>query len=346
MTQPEKNIVSTRRLRIIVTMETNTIGWELLAPNGVSDTGIEINGCQFSLNPPSKERADYWIVFANARPKESHICAPENTLFVAAEPLSKKTYPKQFYRQFYRIVDTHLESGHPRVKLDCPCLCWHVGYNSAKSRYGIGYQELSAMPRPSDTINKVSAICSDAAFTEGQRRRLRFLENLKKELGDNIIHYGRGFRPVDDKLSVIRKHRFHLAMENCQSPYYWTEKLSDSYLGWATPLYIGCENITDYFPGDSMHRLNIHDPVAAANKIRQLLSRPETNEESRALKTARDLALNRYNPWNAWARWARMFYTGSGSLKEVTIRSHKAYRPFPKGLIHRIRHSSRITALQ
>lgn len=324
-------------LRVVVTIGANSTGWELLAPGHVKGQNPVVGNCEFFLNPESPIDADYWIVFANARPRDMMRCAPENTLFIAGEPEEKKVYPKAFYRQFYRIIDTHLKSGHPRVTLHAPCLSWHIGLNHHTGVFEKSHSELAAVMCPPNRLNQVSVVCSDAAFTSGQRERLRFLECLKESLGDKLVHFGRGFRPVDDKLDAIRGYRFHLVMENCRVPHYWTEKLSDAYLGWSFPLYVGCTNIGDYFPAESMEILNIDDPEGVALRIGELLESPRDAVELAALAEARRLALDVYNPWVAWARWAEQFHHAGAVAEDLVIRSHKAFRPFPRGLLFRLR---------
>ena len=53
----------------------------------------------------------------------------------------------------------------------------------------------------------------------------------------------------------------HIAVENHIAPHHWTEKLSDSFLGYCLPFYIGCPNAADYFPEQSFIGLDIEDPL-------------------------------------------------------------------------------------
>lgn len=325
------------RLKVVVTIDTKVTGWEILAPGGVLGESPSVGRCDFILNPDVPVDADFWIVFANARPCDVVHCAPENTLFIAGEPEEKKVYPKAFYAQFHRIIDTHLRSGHPRVTLHAPCLSWHIGFDHGRSNYDIGYAELAAMDRPADVENRVSVVCSNAAFTPGQRERLEFLAVLKQSLGDRLVHFGRGFRPVDDKLEGIIGYRFHLVMENCRVPYYWTEKISDAYLGWSFPLYVGSPNLGEYFPEDSFLALDIASPEEAADRIEALLATPCDEREQSAVAAGRDLVLNKYNPWVVWAGWAEQFHDPSARSRKTVVRSHKAFRPFPRGLLFRLK---------
>ena len=133
---------------------------ELLTP----DSSLRWGRCRFEFNPPNVGEADFSIVLWNARPIDQCSVAFENTLFIAGEPSSKKVYPKDFYRQFGRVVDTHAFSGHPRTTISALGLNWHVGLNLESGSYDYGYDYLLNLDRP-QKINKVSVVCSDAAFT-------------------------------------------------------------------------------------------------------------------------------------------------------------------------------------
>lgn len=320
---------SSLRVRLIMGHMPGDI--RLLSPGGK----LEWDKCRFDLNPEHSDPADFAIVLYNARPRDRFPCALENTLFIAAEPLAKKVYPHRYYQQFYHILDTHTLSQHPRVIETALCLPWHVGLDLKTGSYRFGYDYLATLPDPSKE-NRISVVCSDAAFTEGQRRRLQFLHALKQRLGDRLVHYGRGFESIADKLDAILPHRLHLALENSESPHYWTEKLTDAYLGWAFPMYVGCPNLEDYFSANSFVRLNPMKPDDAAARIKAKLDAPASAEENAAIAEARRRVLSEYNPFAWCARWAQQLYR-PGPRQQLTLRSHKAFRPFPQGWLYRLR---------
>ena len=110
----------------------------------------------------------------------------------------------------------------------------------------------------------------------------------------------------------------------------------DSYIGWAFPIYVGAPDLESYFPKQTFTPISMDSACKAAETIRDLLDKPRGQTEIDALKLGRDLAMNTYNPWNSWARWAEQFHTGDAEKRELRILSHKAFRPFPRGLIHRL----------
>lgn len=292
--------------------------------------------CEFTLNPADGGEFDYWIVFATAPALTTLVCAPENTLFIAGEPPAKKVYPRSFYAQFRHLICSRGDYPHPSVVFDALGLNWHVGYDRLTGEYQYGYDELVAMP-PADKQLAVSVVCSNLRTTAGQRARLDLLERLKRRFGDRIVHYGRGFNPIDDKMSAIAPYHYHLVLENSVSDDYWTEKLADAYLGWSYPLYLGCPNLAQYFPAASFSRITAERFEETARTIEQALGAPPSAGQVAAVGEARDRVLNRYNPFARFAHWAERFHEPRAGKIRKTIMSHRAFAPFPRGWLYRLR---------
>lgn len=290
--------------------------------------------CRFTVNPATDQAFDFLIVYARAPELVRVRVAPENTLFLAGEPPSKKVYPEDYYAQFHHVVSCNPKDPHPRVIHDFLGLPWHVGLDRGAGGYTLGHAELAEMAMP-DKQNLVSVVCSNATRTDGQRRRLAFLARLKDELGDRVVHFGRGFTPIDDKLDAILPYRFHLAMENSVVDHYWTEKLADALLGWAYPVYYGCPNIGDYFPGDCLRRIDIEKPREAIDSIRALLDAADP-PSSTAIRRCRDRVLDDYNPFTRFAHWARQLYQADRQAQALEIRNHRHFRKARRRLLRRI----------
>lgn len=324
------SVNSCKRLRVRVTMASAPGGMEYFTPN----CGMQWGRCDFSVNPPSGGDWDFWIVFGNALPKEYANVAPCNTLFIAGEPPQKKIYPYRFYQQFAHIIDTHMGSKHQGLLIDAMGLCWMVGLSWSDLSYKFGYDYLKQLTYP-EKKNKISVICSSTAKTKGQKLRLRFLHAVKERMGDKIVHCGKGFKSIEDKMDGILPYRFNLVLENSQSPNYWTEKLTDAYLGWSFPLYLGCPNLSEYFDPASFCPLDIHDIDESVRIMESLLSAPQTPLEQAAIRVARAQVLEQYNPFARFNHWVQKFYTDLPH-EELVIRAEKAFRPIT-GLSYRFK---------
>lgn len=319
-------------IHVRINMDCAPGGMALLTPGGSLTWGR----CHFDFNPEPGGRTDFSVALGNMRPYDRFIAAPQNTLFIAGEPLSKKLYPQAFYRQFGHVVDSHAESRHPHLHVSALGLNWHVGLDRRSNSYRYGYDHLSTLTCP-EKQNRIAVVCSNASRTEGQRQRLALLEGLKQRLGERLVHFGRGFEPIDDKMDGILPYRFHLVLENSVLPNYWTEKLADACLGWAYPVYLGCPNVGDYLPAEALLSINDLDVDAAAARIAELLDQPLDPQRQAALAEARRRVLNVYNPFAWAAHWAEQLYRPDYAEKTLTLRSHKAFRSFPRGHLFRVR---------
>src|SRR5207237_10439335 len=102
-------------------------------------------------------------------------------------------------------------------------------------------------------------------------------------------------RSTSDKPAGTPPYRYHVALQNSEFPYYCTEKLADSFLGFAHPLYWGCPNLARYFPAGSFTMLNIHDPAPAIAAIEQAIGEDRFERSREAVAAARERVLERYN---------------------------------------------------
>ena len=116
--------------------------------------------------------------------------------------------------------------------------------------------------------NKIlSIIASDKRQVEGHRLRHIAIDILKSN-NIEIDVYGRGYRPIEYKLSSLMDYAFSLVIENSRSDYYFTEKLIDSFMTGTVPIYWGCPSIGDFFNLDGMIIFNdIEDLLFKINSL-------------------------------------------------------------------------------
>jgi hypothetical protein len=141
----------------------------------------------------------------------------------------------------------------------------------------------------------VSIVASKDKLTPGHAARNLFIGELKRKLGDRVDVFGLGYQPIVDKLDAIGPYRYHIAIENSRVPDYWTEKLSDAYLGRAFPIYCGCPNLSEYFSTDSYEPLDISDPAVAARRVNEIVASTIDLDRRNAVEEARRRVLYEHN---------------------------------------------------
>lgn len=251
---------------------------------------------------------DFWVVHGKGiREKETCMVARANTIFLATEPKSVLIYPRNYLRQFGHICtcqeNTVAEKGQ-QVHLVPPVLPWFIGYKEDKDEvatYSIDYDEFKSMPQPTKT-KLISVISSNKAFTQGHIDRLRFVEKLKAHFGDKLDVFGRGSNPFDDKWDVIAPYKYHIAIENSVQRYYWTEKLSDTYLASSFPFYHGCTNVDEYFPRQAYEPIDIRKPEEAIRIIEEQIAAQRFEQSQEAIAESREKVLDEYNLFDFIAR--------------------------------------------
>lgn len=269
--------------------------------------GFVWKGYEFVINQPC-DKVEFWVVYSKGnRQEEACKVAPENTLFITGEPDSVYHYSQGFVKQFGKVLSCQKGLKHKNLVPSQPAQPWHIGKQTIRDREtGKESQESVEYTQNYDSL-KVSApektklmsiITSNKAFTKGHRERIAFVMKLKEHYGDKLDLFGWGFNDFENKWDVIAPYKYHIAIENCSTPHYWTEKLADSYLGNAFPFYIGCQNVGDYFSKDAYRMLDIHDAEGAIKIIDQAISEDLANKNAQAVEEAKQLVLDKYNLFN------------------------------------------------
>jgi hypothetical protein len=228
--------------------------------------------------------------------REELACPPEMTLHIATEPSAIKCYGPDFLAQFGTLVSSReawATRGHPNVIHSQPGLRWFYGVANDGSHM-LTYAELAALPAPSKT-KSFSTVCSNKRMGHTlHKRRYDFTQAVKAELPELEI-FGHGVRAVNDKAEALDTFKYHLAIENHLAPHHFTEKLTDSFLGFCLPFYVGAPNAGDYFPPESFIPLNIFEPEAAIETMRKAMNDGEYEKRLPAILEARRLVLEKYN---------------------------------------------------
>lgn len=255
--------------------------------------------CQFFVNQDIEE-CDFWVVYEGLFKPEKTVCSPENTILITSEPPTVKKYLSKYVSQFATLITCHREIQHPNVIYMQQCLPWMVGGRFVKetktweSNFSKDYDELiDLQDYKKDKL--LSIILSKKNFTEGHSKRLLFVNKLKEHFGEDLDIYGVGINEIIDKWDGISRYKYYLAVENCSYPDYWTEKLSDAFLGGAYPFYYGCPNINKYFSENSLTPIDINNLSAAVKTIEDHMTKHKYEESLVELRYAKDKVLNKYN---------------------------------------------------
>ena len=113
-----------------------------------------------------------------------------------------------------------------------------------------------------------------------------------------------------------------ICLENNFHNYFWTEKISDAYLGRAVPVYAGCPNVADCFPEESFIGIDYRDPDAAVQIIADVLSRDSEADYTRRLpylEDARARLFDHFNAASALARLVRHIYRATQCTDGVLL---------------------------
>lgn len=273
---------------------------------------------------------DWWFVlhFGGLTQTETVNCDPSHTVLVTMEPRAWGR-PVPYCQQFASIVTCDSELNHPSLILRNG-ITWWAGINvDFKSGHVFSpsinqdFDGFMSMAPPLKK-NRVSLITSLKTSFPGHKKRLRFVNRLRRHpIAEHIDFFG-GHNPVQDKLQGLLDYKYHIAIENSRLPHYWSEKIADPYLAYSLPIYAGCPNVADYFPADSYLPIDLDDFDAAVETIRQCLYQDEHTRRMPAIREARNRVLMNYNIFELMASISER---PAQSLVPCTLRPYTEFEP-------------------
>lgn len=188
----------------------------------------------------------------------------------------------RFFDRYDKVYTACRSKDHPGIIPKTALSEWWIG----KSHY-----ELLNLPLL-EKEDHVVWVTSNMSWLEGHRKRLEFLDYVQKNTSFKI--YGKGIDPVDSKWKVIRHAKYVLGVENTLAEDYWTEKIADSFLAYAMPVYYGCPNIEKYFPREAIIKIDIEKPEEAIRIIQKAIEDRLWEKNFAAVVQARQMVLNEY----------------------------------------------------
>ena len=271
-------------------MSKNTIEYEQFT--GLPNRYPEL---EFVIDPTTRDY-DWFVVYDDlplhrgerfSLGTETLACPAENTILLTYEPSSVKYYGTDYADQFAYVLTSHEPAvlSHAKRLYAPPVGKWLYGNVADALRHS------SPPPKGKHVCMFLSAKRMGHTL---HRRRFAFQRRLTQLLPELDI-YGRDFRYVDKKAECLDHYRYTVSIENHAGPHHWTEKLSDSFLGYCLPFYFGCPNAADYFPKESFIPVDIENPQGAAETIRGAIASGEYEKRLPAIVEARRRVIEEYN---------------------------------------------------
>ena len=295
-------------------------------------------GAEFVIDPNDPAPFDAWVVYERLDARERALCDPARTLLITGEPPAVRSYDPRFLNQFATILSPRTDLAHPRLIQQAAPIPWWSGLlvdypHEREIRFD--YDAFSTMTPPPKT-KLLSLVTTRKNLTPEHRQRLVFVEKLQSALGNQLDIFGHGFTPIADKFDAIAPYRYHLVLENSVLPHYWSEKLADCFLAGAHPFYVGCPNISDYFPHASVTPIPQDNPDQAIAIIRAAITADLFTQHAAARAHARTLVLNIHNFFPAIL--SALAKLKPAQQHALTLRpEHDFTDPFPRRLKRSIR---------
>lgn len=258
-------------------------------------------------------------------------CPPENTIHINYEPSSITTYGTSYLRQFGCLVSTQEEKylDHPNIIHWQAGMPWFYGRSASLKKF-VPYDDLidASIPTKSQCF---STVCSTKQQIHTlHKARLKFTQKLKFDIPELEI-FGHGHKEIEDKAEALDRYKYHLVIENHQAPNHWTEKLSDSYLGFCLPFYHGCPNVAEYFPEQSVIPIDIYKPNEAKKIMLDSIAANEYENRLNSIKEARNNVLTKHNLFAYLSRLIPSLKTGKVANRRGIVYSRKAlWSKYPK----------------
>jgi hypothetical protein len=206
----------------------------------------------------------------------------DNIYHISLEPPNEMSLYRQYANKGVKNIINQKYTGI-NSRQSHGAIPWHMNksYDFLKS---LNYFDLKKE-------NKIGWITSNQTGTRGHNQRMSFLETIKDI--DGVEIYGRGIKEIKDKWEILSRFKYGIAYENFNSKYYWSEKIVDCFLAFSMPIYVGTDNISDYFPEESYIKINPKD-INSKSFVKDLLASNIWEKHIDAIIYARELVLTKY----------------------------------------------------
>lgn len=239
---------------------------------------------KFVIDENLKE-CDFWLIYGDYKlTEEKVICNPKNTVFIPGEAyFTSPKYGQKFLDQFALVITVQKELKHKNKVYYQNGLPWFINKT---------YDELNTSEVPLKS-KLISVISSNKITTEGHRKRLDFLNELRKYFGDTLDVFGRGINEIDDKWDVLANYKYSISIENDFCKDYVTEKFFDSLYANTLQFYYGCPNLENYVNKKTFIRIDIDKPKESIRIIEESIKKNEYEKRKNILLKEKIESINR-----------------------------------------------------
>lgn len=267
----------------------------------IGDLDNSLNEFKFYINSEVKE-PDYWFVLENLN-KISEECfiSPSNIIYLNSETSYPKdyflnqyinSYMSQFSAKYgcYNNFDDYYEST-------LPFLPWLINSNNDVTAYKENGRDINYFKNLNslEKNKNLSVICSTKTYTDDHKARLNFVYKVKEHFQENLDWYGSGINNIPSKWDGIANYKYHIVLENDSRNNLISEKLYDSFLGLAYPIYYGAPNVYDFFPKNSLSKIDILDIKKSIYIIENCILEKKYDKNIESLIRAKNMVLEDYN---------------------------------------------------
>jgi hypothetical protein len=290
----------------------------------------EFRNFKFFVNDSSIDEVDFWFVIDDLNKNKDKVkVAPERVFFLTAEQVFEtghynKLGKQNFLDQFYYIFSSY-DIFRENVDYELPFLTWMINANHGSSIFSNSKRDFNFFYnlKSIEKSKKISVFCSNKIISANHLLRYNFVKKCKDYFGDSLDWFGNGVKPMKEKWDGIAPYKFHLALENQSRHNIISEKLYDSYLGLAFPIYWGAPNAGEYFSKESFYPIEIRNWKNSIDSIEKLLVNNFYEEKIPVLIKSKNDVLLKYNPFLRMIKIITNFDLPQFKKEYVTILSIK-----------------------
>lgn len=134
-----------------------------------------------------------------------------------------------------------------------------------------------------------------SAVTSSKWHHRNHFFNIIENKFPTIDYYGKKYGNLNPQFkdAALDSYNYSIAIENSSQRNYFTEKIGDCYLSLTKPIYWGCPNLSEFFPEDSYHYIDIKNP----DSLQDYINRPISKSDKDSLLEAKNLIMYKYNLW-------------------------------------------------